>query len=198
MSFFSLSRFLAVAGTIALAGCVNELALDELRDAQPHGSQFSVALFKNYRALARSFGSVGAAAGAAFDHGGSMELTEMDSDVGALANSYAQKALIAARGSVVEPEPGIDIATHKMRDRVVRALERGKDNFPVDAARAQADYDCWMMNATVAQMKAASTRCRASLEISLTKLENEARPAAVAPAPPPPANSDQPSANPTP
>jgi hypothetical protein len=182
---------------VFLSGCVNEYALDDLRETTPTGPEFSKALFRNYAALARSFGSVGAAAGVAFDHGGSLELTEMDSNIGALANHYAEKAIIAARGSNVEPESGIDVPTHKMRDRLIRTLERGKDSFPVDAARAQADYDCWMMNATVAALKNSSDKCRASLEISIAKLEGEARAPAAAPPPvPAPDNSDKPAVRP--
>ena len=109
------------------SGCVNNTALDDLRDTKPEGSAFNKALFKDYSALARSFGEVGAAAGVAFDTSGSFELTEMDSNVGALANAYAEKALLAARGSLVEPEPGVDVPTHKARDRLIRALERGKE-----------------------------------------------------------------------
>lgn len=171
-----------------LAGCVNNTALDDLRETRPEGSAFNKALFKNYSVLARSFGPVGAAAGVAFDQGGSMELTGMDSRVGALANAYAGKAIIAARGSLVEPEPGIDIPTHKMRDRLIRVLEHGKEKFAADSARAQTDYDCWMMNAAVPQMAQSAKRCRASLEVSLKKLEAEAKPPA--PAAPPPAPSD--------
>lgn len=192
------ARFAALSLAAAiLAGCVNVLALDQLADTKPEGSPFNKALFKDYKAVALSFGPVGASAGVAFDSGGSVELTEFDSSVGGLANSYAQKALIAARGSVVEPDPGIDVTTHKMRDRLIRAIERGRDNFPVDAARAQVDYDCWMMNATVRQMKRASGKCLASLEISLSKLETEAKPAA-APAPEtaPSDNSDKPAIQP--
>lgn len=180
-----------------LAGCVNEYALDDLRDTKPTGSPFSLALFSNYSNLARSFGPVGAAAGVAFDHGGSLELTEMDSNIGALANAYASKAIVAARGSNVEPEPGIDVPTHKMRDRLIRALERSKETFPVDAARAQADYDCWMMNSAIATLKASANKCRASLEISMTRLEGEAKaPPPAPPAPPPSDNSDKPAIQP--
>ncbi|HVV65839.1 MAG TPA: hypothetical protein VHC42_10240 [Rhizomicrobium sp.] len=187
-----------LAATAALAtGCVNETALDELAEARPAGSAFSQALFQDYKALAHSFGTVGAAAGVAFDRGGSIEMTRMDSTVGALANAYAEKALLAARGSMVEPEPGVDVPTHKMRDRLVRALERGKDAFPADAARAQADYDCWMMNAPVAQMKSASEKCRASLDGSLAALEAEAKPAAAPPpAPPQSPDSEKPAVQP--
>ena len=168
-----LLRFAAVTALVVLGGCVNEYALDDLRDTVPTGSAFSKALFKNYSALARSFGPVGAAAGVAFDRGGSFELTEMDSSIGGLANGFAEKAIIAARGSNVEPEPGVDVPTHKMRDRLIRAIERGKDAFPVDAARAQADYDCWMMDAKIDALKSSANKCHASLEISLAKLEGE-------------------------
>jgi outer membrane murein-binding lipoprotein Lpp len=191
---------LAVAGLAGalLAGCVNNTALDDLRETKPTGSPFDKALFQDYSALARSFGEVGAAAGVSFDSEGSMELTSMDSKIGALANAFAEKALIAARGSVVEPEPGIDVPTHKMRDRLIRALERGRDTYPADAARAQAEYDCWMMNATVPAMAAASRRCLSGAEVAVAKLEGEAKPAPVAAPPSVPANSDQPAVSPSP
>ncbi len=193
-----LSRFAVLSMAAALlAGCVNELALDDLQDAKPEGSAFSKALFKDYSALAYSFGPVGVSAGRAFDHGGSLEMTEMDSTIGALANDYAEKALIAARGAVVEPESGIDVPTHKMRDRLIRAIERGRESFPQDAARAQIDYDCWLMNGEVPAMRRASDRCRASLDVSLAKLEAEAKPAPTAPvAPPPTDNTDKPAVQP--
>jgi hypothetical protein len=185
----------AACAAALLAGCVNNIALDDLKDTKPKGGPFSTALYKNYAALARSFGSVGASAGRAFGDEGAIELTSVDSKVGQLANDYAEKALIAARGSVVEPEPGVDIATHKMRDRLIRALDRGRDSFPADSARAQADYDCWMMNATVRVMLPASKKCRAALDTSLAKVEREAKPAP-APAQPAPANPEQPAAPP--
>jgi hypothetical protein len=190
------SRFGVAAclgAALLLFGCVNNTALDDLKETVPQGSKFNKALFKNYSVLARSFGEVGAAAGVAFDGGGSIQLTRMDSSIGALANSYAEKALIAARGSVVEPEPGIDVPTHKMRDRLIRALERGKDSFPGDSARAQAQYDCWLMNSAVPALLASGKRCRTALEPALQKLEAEAKvPAPSAPAAPPPDNTDKP------
>jgi len=197
----SISRIAAGAGLILsaflLLGCVNETALDDLRDTTPSGPPFSQALFKNYASLARSFGDVGSAAGVAFDKGGSFELTAMDSDIGALANSYASKAIIAARGSVVEPEPGVDVTTHKMRDRLIRALDRSRESHPAEAARAQAEYDCWMMNATVAAMASASKKCRTSLDITIAKLERDAAPPPAAPPPPPPpTDSEKPAVQP--
>jgi len=161
-----------------LFGCVNNNALDNLPDAKPQGSAFNKALYGDYSRLARSFGPVGAAAGVAFDGGGSIELTRMDSAIGALANSYAEKALLAARGSMVEPESGVDVETHKLRDRLVRALDRTKEDFPSDAARAQVQFDCWLMNGALPAMRSAAMRCRMEAEASIKKLEDEAKPAA--------------------
>lgn len=190
------SRFGVAAclgAALLLFGCVNNTALDDLKETVPQGSKFNKALFKNYSALARSFGEVGAAAGVAFDNGGSIEMTRMDSNMGALANAYAEKAIIAARGSLVEPEPGIDIPTHKMRDRLIRALERGKDSFPADSARAQAQYDCWLMNGAVPAMLNSAKRCHGAVETALQKLEAEAKvPIPSAPTPPAPDNTDKP------
>lgn len=180
-----------------LIGCVNNTALDDLRDTTPTGSAFNKALFRNYSALARSFGEVGAASGISFDGDASFELTAMDSTVGALANAYATKAIIAARGSLVEPEPGVDIPTHKMRDRLIRAMERGKDSFPADSARAQAEYDCGLMNMAVPAMRASSKKCLAAFEVVVKKLEGEAKPAPEpAPATAPSADTDKPAVQP--
>jgi len=192
-----LSVTAAALSGVLLSGCVNNTALDDLRETKPAGSPFDTALLNNYSALAHSFGEVGAAAGVSFDSEGSMQLTSMDSKIGALANAYAEKALIAARGSVVEPEPGVDVPTHKMRDRLIRALERGRETYPADSARAQAEYDCWMMNATVPAMAAASRQCLSGAERALQKVEAEAKTAPVAAPPPAPANSDQPLATPS-
>jgi hypothetical protein len=177
---------------------VNNTALDDLRDTKPvtGATDFNKALFQDYRALARSFGEVGAAAGVAFDSGGSMEMTQMDSAIGALANSYAEKAIIASRGSLVEPEPGVDVPTHKMRDRLIRAMERGKDTFPADSARAQAEYDCWLLNGTVPAMSRSAKRCLATLENTIKKLESEAKVPPPTPAAAPSDNTDKPAVNP--
>ncbi len=176
--------FVLAMAVAALMGCVNETALDDLADAQPTGSAFSQALFQDYAYLARSFGSVGAAAGTSFDQEGSLTLTEMDSDVGALANTFAAKALLAARDVNVEPEPGVDATSHTMRNRLIRALEQTRDKFPKQAARAQADYDCWRLNDAVVSQAGAAARCRRSFDSSLAVLENLVHPQVAAPVTP--------------
>ena len=175
---------LAGAASLFLAGCVNYTALDNLADAHPTGAAFDQALFKNYAFLARSFGDVGSASYTTFDQEGSISLSNSDTAVAALANSFAGKAIAISHGEVVDPMPGRDAKSHTMRDRLVRALAIGRDSFPRDAARAQADYDCWVLNATVLSQERAAVQCQHSLDVTLARLESEVRvdPAAQAPA----------------
>jgi outer membrane protein OmpA-like peptidoglycan-associated protein len=163
------------AGILALAGCVNNAPLDDLSYAAPAGSPFDAALYRNYSFLAHSFGEVGAATNQPFDQAGSMSLAKTDSTVAGLANSYAAKAVSAAKGEFVDPEPAHDPASHEMRDRLLRALEPGRDAFPRDAARAQADYDCWIMNVAVPSQSGAAAQCKKSLDVTLPLLESETK-----------------------
>lgn len=172
--------FPTIAAGLLLAGCVNFSGLDNLKDAAPSGSPFAQALFKNYAFLARSFGDVGQASYTAFDQQGSFSLAKTDADVAALANSFASKAVLLSRGESVDPEPSKELAAHNLRDRLVRALQIGRDSFPRDAARAQADYDCWQLDAAVTTQAVAALQCRRSLEVTLPRLESEVRPLAAA------------------
>ena len=181
---------LAGAASLFLAGCVNYTALDNLADAHPTGTAFNQALFKNYAFLARSFGDVGPASYTTFDQDGSLSLSDSDRAVAAIANSFAAKAIVLSHGEVVDPMPGRDTKSHTLRDRLVRALTVGRDSFPRDAARAQADYDCWVLNGTVPSQERAAVQCQHSLDVTLVRLENEvgantAAPAADAAAPAP-------------
>ncbi len=165
----------AVAGLL-LAGCINFSALDDLREASPPtGSPFDQALFQNYAFLAHSFGDVGQASYTSFDQEGSISLAKTDSEIAGLANAYAAKALLLSRGEAVDPESSRDLTSHTLRDRLVRALTPGRDAFPRDAARAQADYDCWMLNAAVASQTGSAAQCRASLDVTLSRLESEVK-----------------------
>jgi len=168
------------AAGLALSGCATS-AVDQLNDTAPTGSEFTQNLYKNYAYLARSFGEVGAPSDATFDQEGSMSLTDTDSDVNSLANDYAQKALDAANGLEVSPEPPPDDNAQAIRIRLVRALDQGRDRFPADAARAQVDYDCMIMNARVPATMQAAASCARSLQNTLAALEHD-----INPAPPPP------------
>ena len=161
-----------VAG-IVIGGCVNFSALDDLETANPPANRFNQALYEDYSFLARSFGDVGEASYTSFDQDASYSLAQTPDDVAGLANAFAAKALQLSKGEQVDPEPSRDIKTHEIRDRLVRALNDGRDTFPRDAARAQADFDCWQLNNAVATQAAAAQRCRQSLDVSLPRLEAE-------------------------
>jgi OOP family OmpA-OmpF porin len=187
---------LALAST--LAACASTTISDELDAAQPTGSPFAQALFKDYSFLARSFGDAAEhSTSSAFDAGGSMSLTGTSSDVSDLAQAYANKALAAAKGEDVLPEAATegDADAEALRLRLLRALEDGRAKAPEDAARAQADFDCWIMNGKADGQQAAAAACRRSLDASLGRLERDLNPApppapvaAATPAPGPAAN----------
>ncbi|MEJ0026990.1 MAG: OmpA family protein [Rhizomicrobium sp.] len=167
----------------ALAGCAGTSSLDQLAGTTPTGSAFTQQLFKNYSYLANSFG-----AGGSFDSEGVVSAFGGDTDT--LAEAFATKALIAARGSEPEPEPSIDGDSAAARARLVRALAVGKDRFPVDAARAQTDFDCWMLNSAVESQAGAAAQCRSSFDNSIARLERGRQPVASAPVPAPAPMSD--------
>jgi OmpA-OmpF porin, OOP family len=180
------------AVSAALTGCIGSTAFDDLNATQPVGSPFAISLFKDYSYLARSFGAQSAPPGQAFDARQSISLSDTDNTIAWLADAYAQKALSAGKGEEVLPEaaPDSDADAENVRLELLRDLDQGRDKAPDDAARAQADFDCWVMNRRVDTLAAAAATCRRSVTVSLARLERQLNPA---PPPPPPAPS-QPSA----
>jgi len=162
--------FVAIA-LLSLSACAGNGLLDQLDQATPVGSDFSKELFKNYAYLARSFGDQAGEASTAFDADNSLSLSGGNADVADLATAYAQKALDAAQGQEVLPEaaPDGDADAATMRDRLLKALEDGRGKFPADAARAQVEYDCWIMNRSVAGLQQAVAQCRRGLDAALSQ-----------------------------
>ena len=102
----------------------------------------------------------------------------------AVVDAFHAKADQAAKGNEPAPEPApADSMAQGLRARLVAAIARGKDQFPDSAARAQADYDCWVLDSGAANLLSQAQDCRSALSSSLPALENAARPAP----PPPPA-----------
>ncbi len=163
-----------LAAGLALAGCINFSPLDDLAAVDAPADPFSKALFQNYAYLARSFGAVGQAQYESFDKEGSMPLTNTQESVASLANAYAAKALDLSKGQLVDPEVSRDIKTHELRERLVRALNVAHDDYPRDAARAQADWDCWRLDSDVPEAGRAAQQCKASFDVTLPRLEAEA------------------------
>jgi OOP family OmpA-OmpF porin len=177
----SLAGITLTLAALALSACVSTSALDQLSTATPSGSAFTQALFKNYSFLANSLNG-----GSTSDDDDVLSIfDDSGGDTSDLAEAFAAKAMIAANGTEVDPEPGFDGESQAARDRLLRALADGKDRFPSDAARAQTTFDCWMLNRTVASQRAAAEQCRSSFSGALARLEAETRPAPVAPPPPP-------------
>jgi hypothetical protein len=171
-----------LATCLALAGCLGRSALDELaRETDPKGSAFDRTLYKDYSILARSFGKVPALPGTSFDQEGSYALSDVDNSVAGLANGFARKALDSGKGTDVAPEEAPDEAATDYHLRLLRALGRGRDQFPQLAARTQVDYDCWVMNGRVDSQRAASAACKRSLDKTLPELERGVHQQAVKP-----------------
>jgi hypothetical protein len=176
----------SLCAIFALSGCIGNSVFDDLNAAQPVGSPFQEALFKNYAFLARSFGTQSSPSGQAFDAEGSISITGADNTISGLADAYAQKALAVAKGDedvLPEPAPDGDADAENVRLELLRDLADGRDKAPEDAARAQADYDCWVMNRRVESLAAASMACRRSVTVSLAKLEHGSNPTPSAPPP---------------
>jgi outer membrane protein OmpA-like peptidoglycan-associated protein len=183
------AAFLGISAAFALSGCIGNSVFDDLNAAQPVGSPFSEALFKDYAFLARSFGTQSAPSGQAFDAEGAVSLTGADNTISGVADAYAQKALQVAKGDedvLPEAAPDGDTDAENVRLELLRDLADGREKAPEAAARAQADYDCWVINRRVDSLASAAQACRRSVTASLAKLEHGSNPtASTAPAPAP-------------
>ncbi|HWU25235.1 MAG TPA: OmpA family protein [Rhizomicrobium sp.] len=178
-----LVRILGISALAMLSGCIGNTAFDEINATEPVGPGFPTALFRNYAYLAKSFGTSAAPAGQAFDADAAISLTGADNTISGVANAYALKAIAAAKGDDVLPEPAPDgdADAENVRLELLRDLDDGRDKTPDEAARAQADYDCWVINRRVPSLAAAAQTCRRSVTVSLAKLERTLNPT---PAPP--------------
>jgi OOP family OmpA-OmpF porin len=176
-----LVRATVIAAALALSACAGSGLLDQLDQTTPVGSDFSKELFKNYSYLAHSFGEEAASASTAFDADNSVSLTGGSADVGDVAAAFAQKALDAAQGNEVLPEPAPEgnADADGLRQRLLAALEDGRGKFPADAARAQVEFDCWIIDARADALRGAAAQCRASFDAAITQLEHDLHPVAV-------------------
>lgn len=160
---------------LVLAGCAG----DEEQVAS--GSPFSQALFKDYTDLATQAAS--APAPQVQDTGFFSDLVGIftggpDNPADAVVDAFHAKADQAAKGNEPAPEAApADAMAQALHARLVSAVARGKDQFPDQAARAQADYDCWVLDSGAANLLGQAQECRSALNSSLLALENAAHPA---------------------
>ena len=182
---------LAAASVLALglAACSDD-------DESTSGSPFTQALQKDYSDLSSQASALPAEPSADSSFLDSLNpFSDSDSSSDMLAKAFSTKADLANGGTEPEPEAGNGPAQTTIRARLVRAVAAGKDQFPEQAARAQADYDCWVIYSTVPSAGAAAQACKTALDVSLVRLENAAHPA---PPPPPPAPMPAPAPAPAP
>ena len=168
---------LATAGcfALALAGCAG----DETGSA---GSAFSQALYKDYTDLATQAAAAPAPeSDSSFfdDPFGLVSMFSSSSNPNDLVTqAFTDKASLAQQGQEPAPEAAPnDPTAQTMRARLTRAINAGKNTYPEQAARAQSDYDCWILDSNAPGLASAAQACRTSLDASLLALENSARPA---------------------
>jgi outer membrane protein OmpA-like peptidoglycan-associated protein len=195
MRFFAASRgqgrrlivlVAASALAIGLAACSSE------SDETAAGSPFTQALSKDYNDLSGQASALPAepATSSFWDSLNPFSSGETSSDL--LAKAFTAKAELSDTGTEPEPEAAVGPNQSTLRARLLKALASGKDQFPEQAARAQADYDCWVLYGTVPSAAAAGQACKTALDSSLLRLETAARPA------PPPAPVPVPASAPAP
>lgn len=170
------------AGLI-LAGCMGD------EDVVASGSPFSQALFRNYTDLASEAAAAPAPQAMERDEGFFSDIADIFASspanpADAAVDIFREKANRAAAGEEPAPEPAPgDPTIQGVRARLVRAIAQGKDAFPDQAARAQVDFDCWIVERGAANLSSQAQACRTAFSQSLVALENAGRPAPVRPAP---------------
>jgi OOP family OmpA-OmpF porin len=166
---------------LVLAGCAGD------GDMVASGSPFSQALFRDYTDLATQAEAAPAPQSLDSDSGFFSSLfgdSGPENPAIAVAEALRAKANRAAIGEEPAPEPSPnDAAAQGLRARLVRAIAQGKDGFPDQAARAQADFDCWVMDSRASNLISEAQACRTALNTSLLALENAGRPTPPRPAP---------------
>ena len=176
------SLSLLCAGLVLTACASNE-------DVIASGSPFSQALFRNYTDLASQAAAAPAPQAMEHDGGFFSDIVGVFSSApanpaDAAVDLFREKANRAAAGEEPAPEPAPNDPTIQgVRARLVRAIAQGKEGFPDQAARAQADFDCWVVERGASNLASEAQACRTAFSQSLVALENAGRPAPARPAP---------------
>lgn len=151
------------AALLFLSACATFTAgpeLQSLREAEPKGAAFSQALSREYLVLAN------------FEADEMVDWRD--------AQRFTRKGLRAAMGEMVPPEdfgrwriPAGQMPTlAAARARLMAALGAGApDAAPVDAARAQANFDCWVEQQEENWQVEHIATCRAGFESAMGALE---------------------------
>ncbi len=145
---------------LLLAGCMSD------EDVVASGSPFSQALFRDYTDLATQAAAAPAPQSMESDDGFFSDIVNIfdsspENPAEAVADAFRAKANRAAVGEEPAPEPAPGDATAQgLRARLMRAIAQGKDGFPDQAARAQADFDCWVLDRGAVNLAGEAQACR--------------------------------------
>jgi outer membrane protein OmpA-like peptidoglycan-associated protein len=177
----SKSRLTAIAmlggAAIALSAC-SSLFGEEEEPLALAGSPFSQGLATAYTNLAEQAAAV---PDAETDDSFLSPLTGLfdfsDSPAEMLQRAFTAKAELAASGEEPAPEAAPDASIQPTYARLVAAVTAGKGRFAEEAARAQSDYDCWILFSMVASAAPNAAACKSQLDQSLPRLETMLRPA---------------------
>ena len=169
------------ASSFALSAC-STLFGDDTEEAMAlSGTPFSQGLAVAYSNLAAQAEAIPSTEEAGF-----FDMFDIFSETpGAmLQRAFTAKAELAAAGEEPAPEAAPSADIQPVYARLVAAVTAGKASFAEQAARAQSDYDCWILFSMVPAGAANAAECKGQLDQSLPALEMTLRPA---PPPPPPA-----------
>ncbi len=172
--------FLISASVLFVASCVGT-QLEKAQRVEPKGSTFNVSLYQEYIDLSSSEFSEG-------------DYTDSD--------KFATRAMQSGTGGTVAPE---EISARRLpenkvgeltsaRQRLVGALSKGAaEKVPVETARAQTGFDCWMQEQEENFQPDDIEACRSQFFSSLEYIEDALKPKPIAkkvgpPVAPPPAS----------
>lgn len=154
-----------LVGAIAIlsltAACT--AAVEDVRDTSPQGTDFTSALAKEYRDLA------------IFEADQMYDYTD--------AERFAEKGLMAAQGTMVMPsssadwylDPAFVPEAEKARAQLIAALDGGaRESNPVNAARAQVKFDCWLEQSEEDFQNSHIAACRDEFFALMSKVEKKA------------------------
>jgi outer membrane protein OmpA-like peptidoglycan-associated protein len=180
---------LAILGSAAIGLCAcSDIFGSSSDDTTATGSPFTQGLVTAYTDLANQADALPSDE----DDGFFAPITNLfdfsESPKDMLKRAFTAKADLATAGE----EPAIEAApspeVRPVHDRLATALATGKDKFPEEAARAQSDYDCWVLFGMVPAAAPNAAICKSQLDTSLPRFEVAIRPgsAPMAMAAPPP------------
>ena len=175
----SVSRLAALAvlgsAVIALSAC-SDMFGGSSDDAVATGSPFTQGLATAYTDLAGQADALPSDEDSGFFSPVTslFDFSEKPKDM--LKRAFTAKAQLASGGEAPAIEASPSPAATPVHDRLVAALTAGRDKFPEEAARAQSDYDCWVLFGMVPAAAATAATCKSQLDSSLPRLEVAIRP----------------------